>query len=125
MTFVIGLWLLALGGANAATNASVGAAWVKLSLLGTVFVPVCAFTHAAAGSSRFRAFRKYTAVGLGCSLLLAGLVLTTHLVLSGAHRYSSWSYYPIYGQLAPVVIVYYIGLFLASRRSRCRSPRTR
>lgn len=93
-------------------------------MLGTVFVPVCAFTHAAAGSSRFRAFRKYTVVGLGFSLLLAGLVLTKHLVLSGAHRYF-WSYYPISGQLAPVVIVYYIGLFLAGRRSRCRSPRTR
>lgn len=48
MTFV----LLALGGATATHNATAALIWVKLSMLGTVFVPVAASVHAAMGSSQ-------------------------------------------------------------------------
>ena len=114
MTFVIGVWLLALGGANAATDPSAGAAFVKLSMLGTVFVPVCAFTHAAAGSSRFQSLRRYILAGAILSTALAVLVCTTDLVLADTHHYF-WGYYPIYGALGPVLMIYYGGFFVAGR----------
>jgi diguanylate cyclase (GGDEF)-like protein/PAS domain S-box-containing protein len=112
MTFTIGLWLLALGGANATNDPAVGTAWVKLSLLGTVFVPVCAFVHAALGSSRFKLFLASALVGVSFSAMLGALVLTTDWVFSDAHHYY-WGYYPVYGSLGPVLIAYY-GLFFVA-----------
>jgi len=112
MTFTIGLWLLALGGANATDDPVVGAAWLKLSLLGTVFVPVCAFVHAALGSSRFNLLLASALAGVTFSAMLGVLVLTTDWVLAEAHHYY-WGYYPIYGPLGPVLIAYYAVFFVA------------
>src|SRR5512140_985512 len=80
MTFTIGLWLLALGGATATSDPAAGAAWVKLSMLGTAFVPVTAFLHAALGSSRYRLLKTSALAGFALSSTLVVLALTTHLV---------------------------------------------
>jgi len=112
MTFTIGLWLLALGGATATHEDAAGAAWVKLSMFGTAFVPVCAFLHAALGSSRYRLLLASALVGAAISATLVGLALSTHLVIAETHRYY-WGYYPVYGPLGPVLIAYY-GLFFVA-----------
>lgn len=112
MTFAIGVWLLALAGAYSANDRDVALAWVKVSMLGTVFVPVCAYMHAALGSSRVGLLRLGIFAGLFVSSLLAVLALSSDLVLADVHRYS-WGYYPIYGPLGPVLIVYYTVFFVA------------
>jgi diguanylate cyclase (GGDEF)-like protein/PAS domain S-box-containing protein len=114
MTFTIGVWLIGLGGANATHDPGVATVWIKVSMLGTVFVPVCAFMHAAAGSSRFQSLRRYVLAGMAVSVVLAILVLTTGWVFAYAHRYY-WGYYPIYGRLGPLLIAYYCAFFAAGR----------
>ena len=112
MTLTIGVWLVGLGGAYSTDDRSVAYAWVKLSMLGTVFVPVGAFMHAAHGSGRLYLMRAFVAVGAAFSGVLAGMVLWTDWVLGDIHRYF-WGYYPIYGVLGPVLITYYALFFVA------------
>jgi len=111
MTFVIGVWLLGLAAAYSSNGHGVALTWVKFSMLGTVFVPVGAFMHAAAGSSKPHLMRLLTLAGIAFSTVLAVLVIETHLVLSGVHRYA-WGYYPVYGSLGPALIVYYGAFFV-------------
>lgn len=113
MTLVIGIWLMGLGGANSTSNPEVARVWVKISMLGTVFVPVCAFTHAASGSSKLRVMRAGIVVGIIASSVFAVLGLSSSdLLLSGVHRYF-WGYYPIYGPAGRVLIPYYALFFVA------------
>src|SRR3990172_7511310 len=112
MTFTIGLWLLALGGATATRAPATGAAWVKLSLVGTAFVPVTAFLHAALGSSRYGLLRVSAIAGVALSSTLTVLGFTGGLMIQEVHRYY-WGYYPIYGPLGPVLIAYYAFFFVA------------
>jgi diguanylate cyclase (GGDEF)-like protein/PAS domain S-box-containing protein len=111
MTLVIGVWLLGLGAAYSSTDHEVALAWVKVSMVGTVFVPVSAFMNAAMGSSKLRLMRLFTLAGCVFSALLAVLVIRTDLVLDHAQRYA-WGYYPIYGRLGPVLITYYAAFFV-------------
>jgi diguanylate cyclase (GGDEF)-like protein/PAS domain S-box-containing protein len=112
MTFAIGVWLIGLAGANAAADATVGAAWVKISVVGTSFVPVCAFTHAALDSSHARRFRIFVVIGVALSTALAALGLSTAVYVDHVHHYY-WGYYPVYGPAGPVVMAYY-GVFFAA-----------
>jgi diguanylate cyclase (GGDEF)-like protein/PAS domain S-box-containing protein len=111
MTFTIGVWLLGLSAAYSSSDHDVALAWIKVSMLGTVFVPVGAFIHAAMGSSKLHLMRLLTVAGLAFSTALAVLVIETHLVLGGVHRFW-WGYYPVYGSLGPVLIVYYGAFFV-------------
>ncbi len=80
-------------------------------MLGTVFVPVTAFLHAAMGSSRTRLLRALSVVGILFSTLFCYVALTTDLLIDHAHRYF-WGYYPIYGPLGPVLMAYYALFFV-------------
>jgi diguanylate cyclase (GGDEF)-like protein/PAS domain S-box-containing protein len=111
MTFVVGVWLLGLSAAYSSNEHDVALAWVKVSMLGTVFVPLGAFTHAAMGSSKLHVMRLFTLAGCVFSTALAVLVIETHLVLSGVHQYA-WGYYPVYGSLGPLLITYYAAFFV-------------
>jgi len=112
MTLVIGVWLVGLAGAYATHDPDVARIWIKASLIGTVFVPVSAFLHAAMGTSKLHLMRLFTLGGCIFSAVLAVLVLETDLVLGSVHRYA-WGYYPIYGPLGPVLIVYYAVFFVS------------
>ncbi len=109
MTLPIGVWLMGLGGANSTHDPDVALVWVKISMVGTVFVPVFAFIHAANGSSKLRAMRAGIIIGLAVSSVFAALALGSDLLLSGIHEYF-WGYYPIYGPAGKFLIPYY-GLF--------------
>lgn len=109
MTLSIGVWLLGMGGANAATDPAVAHTWLMISMVGTAFVPVCAFMHAARGSAKLHLMRGIAGVGVVVSSTFAVLGLSTNLVIDHAHHYF-WGYYPVYGPLGPLVIIYY-GLF--------------
>jgi diguanylate cyclase (GGDEF)-like protein/PAS domain S-box-containing protein len=111
MTFVIGVWLVGLGAAYSTHEPGVALTWVKVSMLGTVFVPVGVFVHAAMGSSKLRLLRLFTLAGCAFSAVLAVLVIETELVLDHAHHYA-WGYYPVYGPLGPALIAYYAAFFL-------------
>ncbi len=111
MTFVIGVWLLGLSAAYSSTDPGVALAWIKVSLIGTVFVPVAAFVNAATGTSRLHVMRVLSVVGCAVSCLLTLLILDTHLVLDHVHHYR-WGYYPIYGSLGPILIAYYCTFFV-------------
>jgi len=112
MTLAIGVWLLGLGGANSTNNPDVALVWAKISMLGTVFVPVCAFTHAASGSLKLRAMRAGIIIGVVISSSFAVAGLSSDLFLSGVRHYF-WGYYPIYG-LAGTVLIPYYGLFFVA-----------
>lgn len=112
MTLAIGLWLVGLAGAYSTTDSGVALIWIKASMVGTVFVPVCAFTHAAMGSARLHLVRLLAIAGCAFSSVLAALGLTTDTVLNHVHQYW-WGYYPVYGPLGPVLIVYYGMFFVA------------
>jgi diguanylate cyclase (GGDEF)-like protein/PAS domain S-box-containing protein len=130
MTLVIGVWLVGLGMANSTPDADVGTAWVKFSLVGTMFVPLCAFMHAALGTSRLHAMRMIAVAGAAISGTLAGLVMSTDLVLDHAHRYF-WGFYPVYGAAGPLLIAYYGVAFISGGmlyrigRDSTRSPTER
>jgi diguanylate cyclase (GGDEF)-like protein/PAS domain S-box-containing protein len=109
MTFTIGLWLIGLGMAYAARDESVAMAWIKISMVGTVFVPFSAFLHAARGSRRLQLMRSFAVVGFAFSTLLAVISLSSTVLLDHTRHYF-WGYYPVYGPLGPVLIAYY-GLF--------------
>lgn len=109
MTLPIGVWLMGLGGANSTNNPDVALVWVKISMIGTVFVPVCAFINAASGSSKLHVMRAGIIIGVVVSSSFAVLGLTSDLLLSGVHDYF-WGYYPIYGPAGRFLIPYY-GLF--------------
>ncbi len=112
MTLTIGVWLVGLGGANSTANPDAALAWIKISMLGTVFVPVGVFMNAAAGCERPRVLRAGVAIGGVLSSVLAALVLGTGLVLHDVHRYF-WGFYPIYGAAGPLLIGYYAVSFVA------------
>jgi diguanylate cyclase (GGDEF)-like protein/PAS domain S-box-containing protein len=112
MTLSIGVWLIGLGGANSTHSPDVALIWVKISLLGTVFVPVCAFTQAASGSSKLRVMRGGVVIGVLVSSCFAALVLSSDLLLDEVHHYF-WGYYPIYGPAGQALIPYY-GIFFVA-----------
>lgn len=112
MTLSIGVWLMGLGGANSTNDPDIALIWVKISMLGTVFVPVCAFTQAASGSSKLRAMRAGIIIGVLVSSSFAVLALSSGLLISSAHRYF-WGYYPIYGSAGKILIPYYALFFVA------------
>jgi diguanylate cyclase (GGDEF)-like protein/PAS domain S-box-containing protein len=111
MTFVVGVWLLGLSAAYSTHDHQVALVWVKVSMVGTVFVPVGALMNAAMGSSKLRLMRALALAGCVLSAALAVLVLQTHLVLDDAHRYA-WGYYPVYGSLGALLITYYAAFFV-------------
>lgn len=112
MTVSIGIWLVGLGAACLAQDEGLARSWIEFSMVGTAFVPVCAFTNAAVGSSKIRLMRLGILAGCLLSTALSVLILSTDLILVDVHRYF-WGYYPIYGTLGPVLIVYYAVFFVA------------
>jgi len=112
MTGTIGLWLFGLGMAYSTSDAGVAEAWIKASMVGTCFVPLCAFAHAAIGSSKVNVLRAALAVGAVISSGLAVLVLASDLLIDHVHRYF-WGYYPVYGALGPVLMAYYALFFVS------------
>ena len=112
MTLAIGVWLIGLGGANSTHDPDVALVWAKISMLGTVFVPVCAFIHAASGSSKLHMMRAGIIIGVVVSSAFAVIGLSTDLLLGGIQHYF-WGYYPIYGPAGWILIPYY-GLFFVA-----------
>jgi diguanylate cyclase (GGDEF)-like protein/PAS domain S-box-containing protein len=111
MTFAIGEWLLCQGGAYLTHSADVAFIWVRLSMIGAIFIPVTVVTHAAIVVSQFRAARIAACAGTFISTVLTVLLFRTDWVVTSAHHYF-WGYYAIYGSLGPLLIAYFIG-FLA------------
>ena len=112
MTCTIGVWLVGLGAACLAAGRGPRARWIEFSMVGTAFVPVCAFTNAAMGSSKIQLMRLGILAGCLLSAALSVIILSTDLILVDVHHYF-WGYYPIYGALGPVLIVYYGFFFVA------------
>lgn len=112
MTGAIGLWLFGLGMAYSTSHTGVAEAWIKASMVGTCFVPLCAFLHAAMGSSKVTVLRAALVAGFVTSTALATLTLTSNLLLDHVHRYF-WGYYPVYGALGPLLIAYYALFFVS------------
>ncbi len=112
MTFVIGVWLIGLGVANATVETDAAAPWIKLSAVGTMFVPLCVFTHAALGTSKLRLMAAFVGMGLCLSVTLTVLSFSTEWIFGDVREYF-WGYYPVYGPLGFVVMVYYGFSFVA------------
>ncbi len=112
LTISIGVWLVGLGAAYLARDEGLARGWIEFSLVGTAFVPVCVFTNAAMGSSRIRLMRVGMLAGCLLSTALSVIILSTDLILVDVHHYF-WGYYPIYGTLGPVLILYYAFFFVA------------
>ena len=108
MTFAIGEWLLCQGGAYLTNHADVAFIWVRLSMIGAIFIPATVLTHAAIVVSNFRAARIAALTGTFISTVFAVLLFRTDWVVTSAHHYY-WGYYAIYGNAGPLLIGYFVG----------------
>jgi diguanylate cyclase (GGDEF)-like protein/PAS domain S-box-containing protein len=96
LTGAIGVLYTSNGMAYAASDPGVAEAWIRLSVVGTIALPVTILTHIAGGSGQLHRLRLPIVCEWALTIGLAVISLSTDWFIRDFKPYF-WGYYPIFG----------------------------
>jgi PAS domain S-box-containing protein len=110
-TLCISLWLVGFGAVYASLQKEQALWWVKFSQIGVTFIPFAILLLVLTVVQRTRQQRKLIRFSITASTIFCIGVVFTNLHVQGLYRYF-WGYYPEYGPLGVLFLLYFFSLMI-------------
>ncbi|MBN1585855.1 MAG: PAS domain S-box protein [Candidatus Omnitrophica bacterium] len=113
LSLVVVTWMLPWIAVFSTDDQQTALSWIKVSNLGLIFLPTAFYLFTMSIVRTIQRKRLFIWITCGSSGLFCLLAVTTDWFMRGLQRYS-WGYYPQYGHLGSVYLVFLIVVMLFS-----------
>jgi diguanylate cyclase (GGDEF)-like protein/PAS domain S-box-containing protein len=107
----LGIWLVGLGMAYASLQPGPALCWIKVAETGVTFIPIGVLALSVSIAQQEQQYRKLIKACAVVSVLFCLGVATTNLFVKGLYHYF-WGYYPAFGPLGAVFLLYFLGVMI-------------
>jgi len=118
----ISIWLFAFSWMYAAIDASAALWWAKAAYLGVACIPAGIYHFAVAVLRLYRSHKRQVWMSWALSATFAVAALGTDAMIPGLYRYT-WGFYPKYGWMGALYLLFFFGVVVASLRLYWRAYR--
>jgi diguanylate cyclase (GGDEF)-like protein/PAS domain S-box-containing protein len=110
-TLCVSIWLVAFGALYASLQETQALLWIRFALMGVIFIPAIGLILAFTLVQRVDEFRRFIRTTIALSTLFCLGAAFTDLHIRGLYHYF-WGYYPRYGPLGVLFILYFFCITL-------------